>query len=138
MFEVLINLSYQQAEVCTRDFKGWAIIRYLRSHVARDSMVTGKSLGGGVCHYEQHCDHQGHIMHRQNIELVSVSLRPFYLPGEILQIFVTVAYIHPKADVDTVTRTMAKTLNWLQGISPDAPNVVMGNLNSCMPGNFYE
>lgn len=103
-------------------------------HVARDSMVTGKSLCGGVCRYVQHCDHQGHIMHRQNIELISVSLRPFYLPGEIPQIFVTVAYIHPKADVDAVTRTMANTPNWLQGISLDAPNVVTGNFNNCKPG----
>ncbi|KAK0133217.1 hypothetical protein N1851_031280 [Merluccius polli] len=69
-----------------------------------------------------------------HIELLSVSVRPFYLPREFPQIFVTVVYIHPKADVDIATRAISKTVNRLQAIAPDAPNLVMGDFNHCKPG----
>ena len=40
---------------------------------------------------EQHCC--------ADVELLTVALRPFCLPREFRQIFVTVVYIHPRADV---------------------------------------
>ena len=69
-----------------------------------------------------------------HIELLSVSVQPFYLPREFPQIFVTVVYIHPKADVDIATRAISNTVNRLQAIAPDAPNLVMGDFNHCKPG----
>ena len=57
----------------------------------RDADVTGKSLGGGVCLYvnERWCRN---ITVREtvctpDIELLSVFVRPFYLPREFPQIF---------------------------------------------------
>ena len=53
-----------------------------------------------------------------------------------------VVYIHPKANADTATRAMVKTVQRLQGIVLDAPNFVMGDFNNCKPGmslgNFYQ
>ena len=69
----------------------------------RSRGATGKTKGGGVCVFvnekwcsnvtlkEQHCC--------ADVELLTVALRPFYLPREFHQMFVTVVYIHPKADV---------------------------------------
>lgn len=39
---------------------------------------------------------------------------PFYLPCEFPQLFLTVVYIHPKANVDNVTATLVKTVQRLQ------------------------
>lgn len=36
----------------------------------------------------------------KDLELLSVSMLPFYLPREFLQIFVTVIYVHPKANIN--------------------------------------
>ena len=112
----------------------------------RDSTVTGKSLGGGLCLYvnKKWCNTiiiRGTLCN-PDIELLSVSLRPFYLPREFPQIFITLVYIHPKANVVLATQAMVRTVQRLQRISPDAPNVVMGDFNQCRTGksfcNFYQ
>lgn len=43
----------------------------------------------------------------------------------------TLVYIHPKANVDTATQAMTKTVQRLQGI---ALIFVMGDFNHCKPG----
>lgn len=72
----------------------------------------------------------------------SVSLRPFYLPREFPQLFVSLVYIHPKANVDSATLTLVEAAPWLQSIAPNAPNFIMGDLIRCKPGkslnNFYQ
>lgn len=111
----------------------------------RDPTVMGKSLGGGLCLYvnkdwcntvvirETLCTH--------DIELLSGFLRPYYLPREFPQLFVTLVYIHPKANVDMATRIVAKTVQRLQRRTPDAPNFVMSHFNHCKMGkslsSFY-
>ncbi len=106
----------------------------------RDSALTGKSLGGGLGLYvnKNWCNT---VVVREtlctpDIELLSVSLRPYYLPREFPQLFVTLVYIHPKANVDTATRIVAKTVQRLQRMMPDAPNFVMGDFNHCKMGKF--
>ena len=78
----------------------------------RDAESTGKSQGGGVCVYinQRWCSN---ITVRESIctadiELLSISVRPFYLPREFPQIFVTVVYIHPKANTQTAADTADK------------------------------
>lgn len=101
----------------------------------RDPVITGKSQGGGVCLYinERWCNSVivRESLCTQDIELLSVSLRPFYLPREFPQIFVTVVYIHPKANEAKVKETVEHTVSKLQNVSPDAPNFVMGDFNHC-------
>ncbi|KAG7499465.1 hypothetical protein JOB18_039315 [Solea senegalensis] len=101
----------------------------------RDAQITGKSLGGGVCLYvnprwcksvkirESICS--------PHIELLSVSLRPFYLPREIPQVFLTVVYIHPRADTAEAASTIAKLVHQLQNKCPDAPHFILGDFNTC-------
>lgn len=69
-----------------------------------DAGETGKAQGGGICLYirvnwcksvsvkERVCT--------KDIELLTVALRPQYLPCEFPQLFVTVVYIHPQANED--------------------------------------
>lgn len=100
----------------------------------RDAGVTGKSQGGGVCLYvngrwcktvlvrERLCT--------KDIEL-SVSLRPRYLPPEFPQVFVTVVYIHSRANENKALESILKVTQKLKSISPDAPSLVLGDFNHC-------
>ncbi|CAL9697275.1 unnamed protein product [Knipowitschia caucasica] len=60
----------------------------------RDADVTGKTQGGGVCFYlnERYC--KSVTVREQvctpDVELLSVSFRPYYLPREFPQLFFTV------------------------------------------------
>lgn len=48
-----------------------------------------------------------------DIELLAVSLRPFYLPREFPQLFFILVYIHPKANASAATEHIKNTLvNW--------------------------
>lgn len=77
-----------------------------------------------------------------DIELLSVSLRPFYLPRAFPQIFVTLVYIHPRANAISTTRDIVETVRKLQNIGPDVPNFIMGDFNHCSIGkalaNFHQ
>lgn len=87
-------------------------------HLDRDSRVTGKHHGGGVCMYINPDWWNSVTVHEQirlpDIELLSVSVRPFYLPREFPQIFLTVVYIHPRADANTATDVIFSVLQRLQ------------------------
>ncbi|XP_039455156.1 uncharacterized protein LOC120433247 isoform X1 [Oreochromis aureus] len=101
----------------------------------RDPGATQKSQGGGVCLYINQKWCKNVTVRRQvclpDIELLSVSLRPFYLPREFPQINVTVVYIHPKANPKNATDTISNVIHSLQSLSPEAPNIVLGDFNRC-------
>lgn len=61
-------------------------------HLDRDPAVTGTSLSGVVCHHKNWCKTVivRETLCTRDIELLSVSLRPFYLPREFTQLFITV------------------------------------------------
>lgn len=109
----------------------------------RDSTVTGKSLGGGLCLYvnKKWCSTSvvRETLCTPDIELLSVSLRPFYLPREFPQIFITLVYIHPKPNATNATWAIADTVHRLQNI---APSFIMGDFNHCKLGkslaNFHQ
>lgn len=58
-------------------------------------------------------------------------MRPFYLPREFPQNFVTIVYIHPKANGSTALELIYSTVQKLQAVSPDAPNLILGDFNHC-------
>ncbi len=58
-------------------------------------------------------------------------MRPFYLPKEFPQIFIAVVYIHPKANESTALEWIYSTVQKLQAVSPDAPNLILGDFNHC-------
>lgn len=101
----------------------------------RSSAVTGKSIGGGVCFYvnQRYCKS---TMVRDSIctpdlELLTVSLHPFYLPREFSQLSFTLVYIHSRASAAAVCDLIAEVSNRLDTISPDAPKFILGHFNNC-------
>lgn len=79
-------------------------------HLDRDAIVTGKSAGGGLCLYinKNWCNTAlvRESVCAPEVELLSISMRPFYLPREFPQLLVTLVYIHPRANTDTATQTV--------------------------------
>jgi hypothetical protein len=63
-----------------------------------------------------------------DIELLSVSLQPYYLPCEFPQLFVTVVYIQPKANI-TKASEMIYLSQKLEYISSDTPTFILGDFN---------
>ena len=102
----------------------------------RDCDVTGKKRGGGVCMYinEAWCP-RGNVTVRKHlntcdVDLLSLSFRPCYLPREFGQVFVTGVYIPPWACQARAAQQVADTVRELQLLSADAPNFVVGDFNN--------
>ena len=101
----------------------------------RSEAVTGKSRGGGVCIFvnSRWCTNVTvkEAFCHEDVELLSVALRPFYLPREFNQLFITVVYIHPKANIKKAADTVAGVVHRLASKSPDAPSFIVGDFNKC-------
>ena len=112
------------------DLPGFTVVR-----LDRTREDTGKSRGGGVCMFvsDKWCTNitVKEKVCCENIELLTVALRPFYLPREFNQLFVTVLYIHPKADAKVACSMVAEVVHRLASQSPDAPCLVLGDFNHC-------
>jgi hypothetical protein len=102
-----------------------------------DQGITGKSRGGGVSLLirDDWCRSESVVVREQlctpDIELLCVSLRPFYLPREFLQLFFTVVYIHPQANIAKASETIFHLSQKLESLSPDAPKFFLGYFNNC-------
>ena len=103
----------------------------------RDAAIGGKKRGGGVCLYvnERWCSGSNVTVRKQlntpDLDLLSVSLRPRYLPREFGQLFVMVIYTPPQSNPARAASQIADVVRELQMISPDAPNFIAGDFNSC-------
>lgn len=64
-------------------------------------------------------------------ELLCISLRRFYLPREFPQLFFSLVYIHPRADVTAACQLIKDVSNRLNALSPDAPKFILGDSNLC-------
>ena len=69
----------------------------------------------------------------EDVELISVSLRPCYLPREFEHIFMTVVHapVFDQASAVRAGKTIAATVHVLQLLSVDAPCFIVGNFNHC-------
>ena len=67
----------------------------------------------------------------EHLELLTVALRPYYLPREFNQLFITAVYIHPAADVKLASEGVGWIIHWLSLLSPDTPCFVLGDFNKC-------
>jgi hypothetical protein len=112
------------------DLPGFSVMRSDRSRTA-----TGKKQGGGVCVYvnEKWCTN---VTAREefcskDIELLSVALRPFYLPREFQRVFVSVVYIPPKADVKAAADKIREVVMKQESTCPDSIRLVLGDFNVC-------
>jgi hypothetical protein len=73
---------------------------------------------------------------------LAVSFRPFYLPREFGQVFVTVVYIPPDANTKTACDIIHETTQKLEEYSTDSPKFILGDFNACtltdsLP-NYYQ
>ena len=67
------------------------------------------------------------------LKLISVSLRPKYLPREFGRIFVTVVYaaVYDSTSAARAGKAIAAAVRDLQLISADAPCFIVGDFNHC-------
>ena len=89
----------------------------------RDKQHTTKLGGGGVLFYinEQFCHTQNIVIRKkittQDFDLLSISVRPKYLPREFGQVFLTAVYPHPGSSPNEVTTGVAEIVRSLQSSS---------------------
>ncbi|KAK3763471.1 hypothetical protein RRG08_056939 [Elysia crispata] len=111
--------------------------RVFRSDLTPDS---GKTRGGGVCAYinSKLCNNNNiHVIDRTctpYIEVLSLSIRPYYLPREFPKINLNVVYIPPQVNArqaeDHITSLVHDQLNK----SPDSIVLITVDFNHCTLG----
>ena len=116
---------------------GFQTVRADRSH--RES---GKRKGGGLAILVNNkwC-HPGHVTVKEcvcssDIELLAVSLRPYYLPREFSHMIILVVYIPPSANVALATDVIQTVVARLQTQHPDLGTSIMQLwLQHCPPSS---
>ena len=74
-----------------------------------------------------------------DIEFLTVSVRPFYLPREFPNIYLRMVYCHPKANVDNACSVLTNHIHELEKNFPDVPIIIFieCRLNASLP-NFHK
>ena len=147
--EALTRYDYQYRECCYMCFSetwlsecdtdnsvsisGFNIVRGDRTDASQ------KSRGGGVCMYinERYCKNISLKEHYcdENIELIVVALRPFYMPREFNQQFVVTTYIPPSSNYNLASNKLVEIINNIEDTSPDAVIMISGDFNQCTTEN---
>ncbi|KAI3364497.1 hypothetical protein L3Q82_011283 [Scortum barcoo] len=86
----------------------------------RDTKASGKSKGGGLII-------QSHVV--RDLELLAVSLRPYYLPREFSHVITVCVYIPPRADAATSCEKIHSVTARLQTQHPEAFMIISGDFN---------
>ncbi|KAI4873032.1 hypothetical protein NFI96_008739 [Prochilodus magdalenae] len=101
----------------------------------RDPTLSGKRKGGGLALFinTRWCN-PGHVNVKEviccrDIELLAVSLRPYYMPRELSHAIVVCVYIPPRAEVQAACDVIHSTVAALQTQHPDAFYVISGDFN---------
>ncbi|XP_049333313.1 uncharacterized protein LOC125801152 [Astyanax mexicanus] len=101
----------------------------------RDPALCGKRKGGGIAlSIKSRWCNPGHVNVKeviccQDIELLAVSLRPYYMPRELSHAILVCVYIQPRADVQAACDVIHSTVAALQTQYPDAFYVITGDFN---------
>ncbi|XP_033106653.1 uncharacterized protein LOC117108636 [Anneissia japonica] len=109
--------------------EGFSIVRSDRS------LDSNKTKGGGICCYvnKRWCSDIT-VYNKEctpDVELLSVSLRPYYLPREFGCIKVLVVYIPPDGNAVRAADYIAEQVNASSVRSPNSPVFVLGDFNHC-------
>lgn len=101
----------------------------------RDTQASGKSRGGGLIVYvnNRYCN-PGHVsvkvsVCRPDLELLAVSLRPYYLPREFSHVICVCVYIPPRADATAACEKIHTVTARLQTQNPEAFIIISGDFN---------
>ena len=101
----------------------------------RDLLATKKKAGGGICAYINnrwcHPNNIAKIRHQctNEAEILTFSLRPFYIPREFPKVIVNVVYIPPDANSSNAMTILTDALNDQLTSSPESPIFVTGDFN---------
>ena len=101
----------------------------------RDPTISQKTRGGGVCVYinEHYCHPKNvHIIEKKcqpDLEILSISLRPYYLPREFPKVILNVIYVPDKAHATSASAELTDILNRQMTSSPDALIITTGDFN---------
>ncbi|KAI3355093.1 hypothetical protein L3Q82_017866 [Scortum barcoo] len=106
------------------------------------SKESGKRKGGGlaVLVNDRWCN-PGHITVKEqhcckDIELLAVSMRPYYLPREFTHALrMVVVYIPPSANADAACDVLLSAVSRLQTQHPDALLLISGDFNHASPSS---
>ena len=121
--ETWLNEAVTDAEV---DLDNFTILRADRTRGSR------KVKGGGVCMYVNNNNIKIHSkVCTPNLEMLTVSLRPFHLPREFPTVVISCVYIPPSANINAAAELVANSANDMQGKYPEAPVFIVGDFNSC-------
>ena len=72
----------------------------------------------------------------ENHELLTLSLRPFYLPREFTNMYVTTIYTPPDSNVENANNIINKHVIDLMTKSTDCINILMGDFNNSREVNI--
>ena len=96
---------------------------------------SGKQNGGGVCFYFNQLLANKNSIHvkkqicNEDIELLSVYVRPYHLPREFTQVIFTAVYIHPRANTTVAEGILYDCPQDQASDHPDAVRLIMGDFN---------
>ncbi|KAI4890783.1 hypothetical protein NFI96_007798 [Prochilodus magdalenae] len=112
------------------DIPGFTTVR-----ADRDAKLSGKSKGGGLVLFVniRWCN-PGHVTVKEriccrDIELLAVSLRPYYMPRELSHAIAVCVYVPPRADAEIACDVIHATIARLQTQHPDAFFAISGDFN---------
>ncbi len=94
---------------------------------------SGKSKGGGLCIYVNNdwCS-QSRIIDRYcspDLEALTVSCRPYYLPRELTVVNLTAVYIPPDANVSLALSHLHDKISRQQQAHPDGVHIIAADFN---------
>ncbi len=114
--------------------------------VDRDSSLSGKTRGGGLCVYinKEWCNNAAVVSKHCSslVEFMFVKCRPFYMPREFTAIVTVAVYIPPCANVKDALLKLYSTISEQQTNNPDGFFIIAGdfnhaNLETVLP-KFYQ
>lgn len=99
------------------------------------SATSGKLRGGGICVYIRK-DWCNQVTIREtlccpDVELLCLSVRPFYLPREFSNIILCAAYVPPGGNAAKAATSLAECVHKQMQRTPEAPVFITGDFNLC-------
>ncbi|KAI3369831.1 hypothetical protein L3Q82_024408, partial [Scortum barcoo] len=111
------------------------------SYGRTEARTSGKRKGGGLAVFvnDRWCK-PGHITIKEqhcckDIELLAVSMRPYYLPREFTHALVVVVYVPPSANADASCDVLLSAVSRLQTQHCDALLLISGDFNHASPSS---
>ncbi|RUS89160.1 hypothetical protein EGW08_003103 [Elysia chlorotica] len=111
---------------------GFSVLRGDRTEASK------KSRGGGVCLYvnERWANKNNVTVYEKictpHIELLSVNVRPYYLPREFTSVVINIVYIPETNLGPEAIELLTSRINDQETRSPDAIKLIVGDFNHCL------